>query len=66
MSRDDADLTDEALRDEIELVASLVVAATDCHGRMDRAELDSLLGVKACPSHASAVSPQSSVAARSR
>ncbi|MDQ2783074.1 hypothetical protein [Lapillicoccus sp.] len=45
MHRDDADLTDEALRDEIELVASLVVAASGCPGRMQREELDSILGV---------------------
>ncbi len=45
MHRDDADLTDEALRDEIELVASLVVAASCCPGRMQPEELDSILGV---------------------
>ncbi len=51
MHRDDADLTDEALRDEIELVASLVVAASGCPGRMQAEELDSILGVPSalCP-----------------
>ena len=39
------DLTDEALRAEIELVGELVLAATDCTGRMDVRQLDSILGV---------------------
>lgn len=52
MHREDADLTDEALRDEIELVASLVMAASGRPGRMQPEELDSLLGVPkaSCPS----------------
>ncbi len=41
----DADLTDLALRDEIELVGDLVMAAMACSGQMDLAEVDSVLGV---------------------
>lgn len=40
------DLTDEALRAEIELIGELVVAASACPGRMGLAELDSILGVR--------------------
>jgi hypothetical protein len=43
---DDRDLTDEALREEIELVGELVVAATASTGRMGQAEVDQLLGVR--------------------
>jgi hypothetical protein len=43
---DDRDLTDEALREEIELVGELVVAATASRGRLGQAELDVLLGVR--------------------
>lgn len=39
------DLTDEALRAEIELVGELVLAATACPGRMDTRQLDTILGV---------------------
>lgn len=45
MEGEDAELTDEALRDEIKLVGDLVMAATACRGRMDPAEVDSVLGV---------------------
>jgi len=40
------DLLDEALREEIELIGDLVVAAAACPGRMGSAELDSILGVR--------------------
>ncbi len=39
------DLLDEALREEIELTGELVIAAAACPGRMERAQLDSILGV---------------------
>ena len=39
------DLLDEALREEIELIGELVVAAAACPGRMGHAELDLVLGV---------------------
>lgn len=39
------DLTDTALRDEIELVAELVVAAAGCSGRMSESQLDEILGL---------------------
>lgn len=42
----DIDLTDEALRQEIELVGELVVAATACCGRMGQEQVDQLLGVR--------------------
>ncbi len=42
----DIDLTDEALRQEIELVGELVVAATACCGRMRQEQVDELLGVR--------------------
>ncbi len=42
----DRDLTDEALRQEIELVGDLVVAATACSGRMCQEDVDELLGVR--------------------
>jgi hypothetical protein len=42
----DQDLTDEALRDEIELVGELVVAATAAPGRMCQEDVDELLGVR--------------------
>lgn len=45
MDGDRGDLTDEALREEIELVGELVVAATASPGRMAQAEVDSVLGV---------------------
>lgn len=41
----DQDLTDQALREEIELVGELVVAASACPGRMSQEDLDLLLGV---------------------
>ena len=41
------DLTDEALRDEIELGAELVVAASSLRGRMPQEQVDSILGVPA-------------------
>lgn len=40
------DLLDEALREEIELIGELVVAAAACPGRMAPAELDSILGIR--------------------
>lgn len=43
------DLTDTALRDEIELIADLVVAAAGCSGRMSESQIDEALGL--CPSH---------------
>ncbi len=39
------DLLDEALREEIELIGELVVAASACSDRMGAAELDSILGI---------------------
>ena len=45
MDGDRGDLTDEALRDEIELVGVLVVAATASPGRMAQSDVDSVLGV---------------------
>ncbi len=45
MDVDDAELTDEALRDEIELVGELVVAATASPSRMAQEDVDSVLGV---------------------
>lgn len=39
------ELTDTALRDEIELVADLVVAASDSTCRMSDAEIDAALGL---------------------
>lgn len=42
------DLTDTALRDEIELIADLVVAAAGCSGRMSESQIDEALGL--CPS----------------
>ncbi len=42
----DRELTDEALRQEIELVGELVVAATMCSGRMGQDQVDELLGVR--------------------
>ena len=38
-------LTDEALREEIELVGDLVVAATASPGRMAQDDVDSVLGL---------------------
>jgi hypothetical protein len=45
MGGDWGDLTDEALREEIELVGDLVVAATASPGRMDQDDVDSVLGL---------------------
>ena len=45
MDGDRGDLTDEALREEIELVGELVVAATASPGRMAQSDVDSVLGV---------------------
>jgi hypothetical protein len=45
MEGDRGDLTDEALREEIELVGELVVVATASPGRMAQSEVDSVLGV---------------------
>jgi hypothetical protein len=42
-SRDN--LTDHALKSEIELVGDLVVAATSCDGPLPQDEIDRLLGV---------------------
>ena len=42
-----SELTDVTLRDEIELVADLVVAAAGCVGRMSQSEVDEILGVRA-------------------
>ena len=42
----DHDLTDEALRQEIELVGELVLAASDCRGPMGQEQVDELLGVR--------------------
>jgi heterodisulfide reductase subunit A-like polyferredoxin len=41
------DLTDTTLREEIELVADLVVAAAGCSGRMNESQIDEVLGL--CP-----------------
>jgi hypothetical protein len=46
MDGDRGDLTDEALREEIELVGELVVAATASPGRMAQSDVDTLLGVR--------------------
>lgn len=40
------DLTDTVLRDEIELVADLVVAAAGCSGRMSESQIDEALGLR--------------------
>ncbi|HEU4329786.1 MAG TPA: hypothetical protein VFR40_01635 [Lapillicoccus sp.] len=45
MDGDRSDLTDEALREEIELVGDLVVAATASPGRMAQSDVDLVLGV---------------------
>ena len=45
MDGDRGDLTDEALREEIELVGDLVVAATASPGRMTQSDVDQVLGV---------------------
>jgi hypothetical protein len=45
MGGDWGDLTDEALREEIELVGDLVVAATASPGRMAQDDVDSVLGL---------------------
>jgi hypothetical protein len=45
MDVDRSDLTDEALREEIELVGDLVVAATASPGRMAQSDVDLVLGV---------------------
>ena len=42
-----ADLTDDALQNEIELVGDLVVAATASPGRMAQSDVDLVLGVGA-------------------
>ena len=47
MDGDRGDLTDEALREEIELVGDLVVAATASPGRMAQCDVDLVLGVGA-------------------
>lgn len=39
------ELTDTALREEIELIADLVVAASDCAGRLSDAQIDEALGL---------------------
>lgn len=39
------ELTDTALRDEIELVAELVVVASASHSRLSESEIDELLGL---------------------
>lgn len=39
------ELTDTALRDEIELVAELVVVASASHSRLSEAEIDEVLGL---------------------
>jgi hypothetical protein len=39
------DLTDTALREEIELIADLVVAASACSGRLSEAQIDEALGL---------------------
>lgn len=41
----DRDLTDEALREEIELIGNLVLAATASPGPMAQEEVDLVLGV---------------------
>jgi hypothetical protein len=45
------DLTDTVLRDEIELIADLVVAAASCSGRMSDAQLDEVLGLRGTRGH---------------
>jgi heterodisulfide reductase subunit A-like polyferredoxin len=40
------DLTDTVLRDEIELVADLVVAAAGFSGRMSETQIDEALGLR--------------------
>lgn len=48
-TRDDSapELVDAALRDEIELVSDLVVAASSAERHLTRAEVDRLLGIRA-------------------
>ena len=48
MDADRGDLVDEALREEIELVGELVVAASASPGRMAEEDLDLVLGIP-CP-----------------
>jgi hypothetical protein len=70
MNGDRGDLTDEVLRDEIELVGQLVVAATASPGRMGQEEVDSVLGVVVQPSSKrrakSSLRREASAAGRSR
>jgi hypothetical protein len=70
MEGDRGDLTDEVLREEIELVGQLVVAATASPGRMRQAEVDSILGVVVEPAKkrrpASTLRRRASAAGRTR
>ncbi len=44
-SKDEEDLTDEVLADEIELVGALVAAAAESPGPMSQDDIDEALGV---------------------
>lgn len=48
------ELTDTVLRDEIELVADLVVAAAAASAHLDDCQIDELLGVRPCSQRATA------------
>ncbi|NYG07120.1 hypothetical protein BJ986_001607 [Phycicoccus badiiscoriae] len=54
-----ADLTDDALQDEIELVGDLVVAATASDEPLTEAEIDRALGIERGHSSSSEVKPAS-------
>jgi len=49
------DLTDEALRAEIELIGELIVAASASPGRLARSEIDGILGVHLRPLSAAGI-----------
>lgn len=50
--RDDEELRDAALHDEIELVGELIVAASTVDGPLSDREIDDALGLCATPSDA--------------
>ena len=51
------DLTGHVLRDEIELVADLVVAAAGCSGRMSESQIDEALGLRGRLRHGAGAHP---------
>ena len=48
------ELTDTVLRDEIELVADLVVGAAAASAHHDECQIDDLLGIRPCSQRATA------------